>query len=321
MLRRAADQAPEAAPSRDDLLRSMVRYCTPLLGARITFMSGQNLSTLVVGKLFDNTQLGYFWFAFRTVERFVEVAYTAPSSLLPPLTQLVVRGEVERLKTVFDESLRLVQVMACSLVFLVFSFSRELTIVVAGHLFEPAIPVLRVMALVPMFRTAQQPLTMLFQAMRQPGIVLRLALVKFVAEFGSYFALVPLIGLPGAAWANLAGAGAAYVSALVVLHPRLPGGSGARLYAQLRCLVLLIPLLAISAFADRALGPTGGLVLRILLVPVGWIGIFGFGLVTNEDLEAIAAMPLRAASMRTIRDALVGFVDRFVRAIKPWRIL
>jgi PST family polysaccharide transporter len=321
MLRRAEDRSGTAPPSPRELFRSMVRYCGPLLGARITFTSGQNLSTLVVGKLFDNTLVGYFFFAFRTVERFVEVAYTAPSSLLPPLTQLVVRGEHERLRNVFDESLRLVQVMACALVFLLFAFARELTVVIAGHLFEPAIPVLRVLALVPMFRTAQQPLTMLFQAMRQPGIVLRLAVVKFVAEFGSYFALVPLAGLVGAAWANWVGATIAYAGALAALHTRLPGGSGARLYAQARCLGLLLPLLAIAAFADRALGPIGGLVLRLVLVPVGWIGIFGFGLVTGTDLEAIAAMPLSAAPMRTVRDAGVRFVDRFVRTIKPWRML
>ena len=321
MLRRAEDRTGSEHVSLRDLVNSMVRYCRPLLGARITFTSGQNLSTLVVGKLFDNTQLGYFSFAFRTVERFVEVAYTAPSSLLPPLTQLVVRGEGDRLRVVFDASLRLIQVMACSMVFLIFAFAREITLVVAGHLFEPAVPLLRVLALVPVFRTAQQPLTMLFQAMRLPGIVLRLAVIKFLAEFGSYFALVPVARLAGAAWANLVGAGVAYASALALLNARVPGGSGSRLYAQVRCLGLLLPLAAIAAVADRALGMTGGLLLRLALVPVGWIGIFGFGLVTRDDLEALSAMPLSAAPMRATRDALVGFVDHFVRTIKPWRML
>lgn len=321
MLRRAEDRPGSDSPTTGALLRSMVRYCGPLLGARITFMSGQNLSTLVVAKVFDPTLVGYFSFAFRTLERFVEVAYTVPSSLLPPLTQLVVRGERERLRVVFDDALRLIQVLACALAFLLFAFARELTLFVGSPLFEPAVPLLRVLALVPMFRTAQQPLTMLFQAMRVPGIVLRLAAIKFMAEFGSYFVLVPLAGLAGAAWANLVGAGVSYLSAFAVVHSRLPGTTAARLDAQTRCLGLLLPLLAIAAVADRALGPVGGLALRVALIPLGWIGIFGFGLVTRTDLEAIAAAPLSAAPMRALRDGLVRFVDRFVRMIKPWRML
>src|SRR5205085_162915 len=55
MLRRAEDRSGAERVTMPDLLRSMVAYCRPLLGARITFTSGQNLSTLVVGKLFDNT--------------------------------------------------------------------------------------------------------------------------------------------------------------------------------------------------------------------------------------------------------------------------
>jgi len=321
MLRRAEDRPGTHPPTPGALIRSMVRYCGPLLGARITFMSGQNLSTLVVGKLFDQTLVGYFSFAFRTLERFVEVAYTIPSSLLPPLTQLVVRGERQRLRVVFDDALRLIQVMACALAFLLFAFAREITLFAGSPLFEPAVPILQVLALVPMFRTAQQPLTMLFQAMHLPGVVLRLAAVKFVAEFGSYFVLVPLVGLSGAAWANLVGAAASYVAALIVLHGRLPGTTGPRLDAQARCLGLLVPLLVIAAVANRALGPVGGLALRLVLIPVGWIGIFGFGLVTRTDLEAIAAAPLSAAPMRSVRDAGVRVMDRFVRTIKPWRML
>ena len=87
-----------------------------------------------------------------------------------------------------------------------FVFAPELTLLVGSPLFVPAVPLLRVMALVPIVRTGQQPFTMLFQAMRRPGTVLSLALLKFVAEFAGYFVLVPLLGLIGAGWANLAGA-------------------------------------------------------------------------------------------------------------------
>ena len=114
MLRDARDTgaAPgEIAPPgpRGGLLRSMLAYCTPLLGARIAFLSGQNLSKVVLGKLFALSDLGYFSFAFQTVERFVELAYTLPSALMPSFTKLVARGESDRLRWVFDQSFRLIR--------------------------------------------------------------------------------------------------------------------------------------------------------------------------------------------------------------------
>ena len=62
------------------------------------------------------------------------------------------------------------------------------------------------LALVPIARTAQQPLTMLFQATRRPGIVFTLAMVKLSVELACYLLIVPRWGGLGAAWANLAGA-------------------------------------------------------------------------------------------------------------------
>ena len=191
----------------------MFGYCVPLLGARITFMSGQNLSTIVLGKLFSPGLLGYFKFAFQTIERFNDLVNAVPSSLMPSLTHLVARGERERLRLIFDQALRLIQALACALSFGLFVFARELTLLIGGWPFEPAVPMLRVLALVPMARTAQQPLTMLFQALRRPGTVLALSVVKFVTEFGAYFLLVIPLGVIGAAWANLAGAVVSYVVA------------------------------------------------------------------------------------------------------------
>src|SRR5262249_23312187 len=119
-------------------------------------------------------QLGFFSFAFQTVERFVEVAHTLPAALLPSLTKLVATGERERLRWVFDQAFRLIQAGACALSLGLFIFAPELTRWVGSPMFIPAVPLLRIMALVPLARTAQQPFTMLFQALRLPGIVLTL---------------------------------------------------------------------------------------------------------------------------------------------------
>ena len=332
MLRRAEDHPDRAAPpgtrSVRALARAMTGYCLPLLGARISFLSGQNLGKIVLGKLFSTTQLGYFSFAFNTVERFVEVAYTLPSALLPSFTQLVARQQQERLRTVFDQALRLVQVGACGLSLTLVLFAREITVLVAGHLFEPAVPMLQVLALVPIARTAQQPLTMLFQAMRQTRTVLWLALVKFVTEFTWYFTVIPVIGPIGAAWANLAGAVVSHVAALVLAHRLLPGRPGARVRAVGRSVALTLPLIGLAVVLDHTLpGPQGrtlhelldprglaGLAVRAVLVPLFLLGAFALGLVTREDVGRLASIPLRGGWMPRVRDALVAVAAWFARA-------
>ncbi len=308
-----ADSVPTPGPRA--LLREMAGYCAPLLGARVTFLSGQNLGKIVLGKLFDAAQLGYFSFAFQTMERFVELVHTLPSSLLPSLTHLVARQERERLRYVFDQAFRLIQVTACVLSFGVFVFAREITLLVGSPLFEPAVPLLRILALVPIARTAQQPLTMLFQALRRPGTVLSLALIKFGGEFGGYFTLVPAMGMLGAGFANLAGAVVSYVVALALLNRALPEGALERTRAVLLSVGVTVPLLAVGALLDR--GPIFGwsFVARLALIPVAVVALFALGLITRYDLGKLASLPLRVTWMRVSRDRVVAAADRLARAL------
>jgi PST family polysaccharide transporter len=322
MLRHARD--PEGEPAGQTargLRRSIVSYCVPLLGARVTFLSGQNLSKIVLGKMFTATDLGYFSFAYQTVERFVEVIYALPSSLLPTFTQLVARRERERLVFVFDQSLRLIQlvalVMSCGLVV----FAPEVTRVVGSRLFTPSVPLLRIMALVPIVRTAQQPLTMLFQALRRPGTVLGLALLKFAGEFGCYFALVPSLGMAGAGWANLVGAVASYAAALLIVNRAVPEGVAERTVVAARGLLAFLPLTALGVFLDSRLAHLPSLLLRVAMVPVALVMIFSLGLVRHDDFDRLMSFPLEVAWMRRTRDGVMAGVQRVAEALTPRRLL
>jgi O-antigen/teichoic acid export membrane protein len=317
MLRRARDPGDDPGPSLRELLYSVFGYCMPLLGARVTFVSGQNLSKIILGKLFTTAELGYFSFAFQTVERFVELAYTLPSSLLPSLTQLVALEERDRLRRVFDQSLRLIQVAACTLSLGMFVFAPEITRIVGSRLFEPAVPLLRVLALVPIARTAQQPLTMLFQALRQPGRVLWLALIKFAAEFGSYFVLLPAFGLAGAAWANLAGAVVSYLAALALLARGLPEGTRERARSTVLAAALALPVVAVSTWITSRLPAHASLAVRVALLPATIWAVFAFGLVNRTDLEKLSGIPLTVRWMRLIRDTVVAAAWRLARAAQP----
>jgi len=311
----SASDPEEAAP----LLPAMLRYCLPLLGARAAFLSGQNLGKLVLARVLDATTLGYYSFAFQTVERFVELVHTLPASLLPSLTQLVTRRESDRLRHIFDQSFRLIQLTACALSFALFAFAHELTMWLGSPLFEPAVPMLRILALVPLVRTAQQPLTMLFQAMRRPGLVLTLALVKLSGEVIGYVVLLPILGAMGAAIANLVGAVAAYAGALWLMRVVLPEGSSQRLGHVARSFVLLLPGLAWALLADRLAPQALSLPLRLTVVAPGVVAVFALGLVTRHDLEKLANLPLRLAWQRRGRDAIVGGLDRLAQAFETRR--
>ncbi len=318
VLRRAEQSAPpEASPGvKGGMMRAMFAYCMPLYGARLSFLSGQNLGKLVLGKVLDPSALGLFTFAFQTIERFVELAHTVPNSLLPSLTQLVAQNDRERLRYITDQAFRLIQLLACALSFVLFVYAPELVRIVGSTLFVPAVPFLRILALVPIARTAQQPLTMLFQAMRRPGYVFSLAVVKLAAEVAGYFLLLVPFGAPGACWANLAGAVASFTGALVLTGVLVPEGIEERLGAVLRNLLLLLPGLALTLFAEREMGVMGSLPLRLVLVVPAIVGVFALGLVTRYDLDKLTQLALPGRWLPRTRDAVVGVAARLARVFE-----
>ncbi len=318
MMRRAEDREPPS-PERGSraLLRSMLSYCLPLLGARVTFLSGQNLSKIILGKLFDPSDLGYFTFAAQTIERFVQLAQALSTSLLPSLTQLVVRGEHGPLRKGFDQALRLVQTAAFTLSFGLFVFARELTLFWASPLFEHAIPILRVMALVPIARTAQQPLTMLFQSLGRTRTVLGLAMVKFVTEFGCYFLFVTTMGMLGAGWANLAGAAVSYVAAMALVARMLPEGARGRTRTTGKAVGLLSALLVACLLGEWRLSGAAEVAFHAALVlPAVW-SVFALGMVRRDDIDRLAEIQLSSAWMRGVRDAIIAMVARIARLAEP----
>ncbi len=314
-------EAPAPERTWGGLLRGMFAYCLPLLGGRIAFTSGQNLSKIIVGGLFDTTLLGYFTFAYQTVERFSEFVNAIPSALLPSLTWLVARGERVRLRLAFSQAHRLVQALAFVVSLGLFVFARELTRVLGSRLFLPAVPLLRVLALVPLARTAQQPFTMLFRALGRPGIELVLAVVKFVGEFGAYFLLVTTLGVIGAAWSNLVGAVVSYAAALFVGTRLLPEEARERSRATLTTLGLVLPLVGITLLVDWSLrGHVFALfAFHVVLLFPAAVGLFAFGLVRRQDLEKLEEVPLEAAWTRFVRGSLVWFLGFFARLAESRR--
>jgi peptidoglycan biosynthesis protein MviN/MurJ (putative lipid II flippase) len=154
---------------------------------------------------------------------------------------------------------------------------------------------------------------MLFQALRRPGTVLTLSLVKFVTEFGAYFLLVIPLGVIGAAWANLAGAVVAFVVAMALLARMIPEGASERVRTGLVALVLLLSLLAITLLGELFFHGVSLVLFHLaLLLPAG-VGMFAVGLVRREDLAKLAEVQLERPWTRVVRGSLLLALSCFAR--------
>jgi len=179
---------------------------------------------------------------------------------------------------------------------------------------------LRVLALVPIARTAQQPLTMLFQAMRQPGSVLALALVKLGVELSCYFLIVPRLGGMGASWANLAGAVASYGAALWFTGRLLPETKDERAVVVQRALLVTVPMLLIAwSLSTSNTHAVLSVAARAALVLPGFVALFALRLVTRYDLEKLSALQLRSPFARRARDIVVRAADPMARVFEARR--
>ncbi len=91
------------------------------------------------------------------------------------------------------------------------------------------------------------------------------------------------------------------------------GGAG----GGVRGVRLLGSFLLSGLLADLRLGHAWSLALRIALAPLALLGLLALGLVTNDDLEKFAAIPLRWEPLRQVRDPLVTWTRRLVHALAP----
>ena len=184
----------------------------------------------------------------------------------------------------------------------------------------PSLGMLQVLALVPIARTAQQPLTMMFQAMRRPGVVFALALVKLGVELSCYFLFVKRLGGLGASYANLAGAVTSYLVALVLGGFVIPELAWRRAGAVVRALMLTIPMLGVSLLIMQDVPSLlWSVALRALLMVPALLAILALGLVTSHDLEKLSSLQVREPWLARLRDIVVGATIRVALVFEPRR--
>jgi O-antigen/teichoic acid export membrane protein len=307
-------------PQTRSLVSGIVRYTMPLFGARAAYVAAQNLSRIVLGNFLAPALLGYYSFALTMIERFATFVYALPYSILPSLTQLEALGDRARFVRLLDKGFRLVTTAACAIATGLVLCAGPLTRLIGGEAYLPAVPVLSVLAAVLWLRTAQEPLTMAFYALRRTGRVLAIGVGRLALEIGAIFALLPLWSIHGAAWAAVLGAGFGLTAGLVFLSREL-GQSARRVAVVAKTAVLVV----LSVLASRALAgvPFPGWVAIVFTVvvwaPLFLVAVFVADLVTEDDLQLAAGMDIGRPWLRGLRDRIVSAGLRFSRAVGSHR--
>ena len=79
-------------------------------------------------------------------------------------------------------------------------------------------------------------------------------------------------------------------------------------------------LFAVVLLLSTRLPGAPGLILRLVLVPVGLVAVFAAGLVNRYDVSKLSSLPL-AGGQRRARDWAVAIGERLARAFEPRRAL
>lgn len=291
------DGSPDDIPDH----RRIWRYVLPLLGARVFFLSGQHLNRLILGALMPARELGLAAFALMTIERFIALAGAVPNSLLPTLSRLRGEGADARIEQVVTQGYRLVTALAVLLMAGTFCLAREAVWITGGSEYLGAIVPLQILALVPLFRTMQQPLNMSFYTYERTRTVFWLAAIKFAVEPLAYPILIPKLGVAGVAAASL-------LSSIVVFGPTswaanriFPGTSGERRGATTVAWTIGICVVAAGWGLRHLAEPWPGLLLRVGILAAAVLAVAAIGrIVRPDDLRRLADATRRPQAERIL---------------------
>jgi len=264
-------------------------YVLPLLGARSFFLAGQHLNKVILGAFLGARELGLISFALVTAERFVGFAHALPLSFLPSMSRLKGLGDHAGIERILAAGFRVTSALALVLATGLLTLGREIIVILGGFEYLPVLPAFQILALVYLFRTLSQPLTMTFYTFERTKVVFWLALLKLVVELGLYPVLIPVMGITGVAVAVIASALAGLLPSLAVVNGIFPSTAASRQSVVLR-VWLVGGLLIGCAAAAQSFVPLvwPSLIVRLNVLLLGLpAGIILSRLIRSEDFARL----------------------------------
>ena len=204
--------------------RLNLRYCSAMLsyGARywVANLSNQvhfRIGTIVLAWFVTSVEIGLFAAASGLVARVLVVPDAIEGALLPRVASDP-QGRPELVARVARLSF-----LVCGLLLaVVVIVSRPLVLVLFSRSFLPAVPLFGIIALGVFLRSGSKVLMPYFMGIDRPAVCSWAVGLATVVNLGVLLVLLPVVGLPGAAWAMTAG----YVVSTLVLAITFRRASG-----------------------------------------------------------------------------------------------
>jgi O-antigen/teichoic acid export membrane protein len=185
------------------LLKEIFSFGMPLQGNDILSLIFEKTDVLILGALMGSSSIAYLDMA-RKLPNYVQSLYQSLQSVyFPYMSEMYSRKEEQQATLVLNHFLRLTSFvsMACALVFTL--FQRELIVLVFSETYLPSVPAAGIL----MFATGIGMISTILDtsliSAGKPAYLLVINLVTAVVNVVTNFALIPVIGFVGGAFARL----------------------------------------------------------------------------------------------------------------------
>ena len=190
--------APKRLHRREfsELLSYGVRYWVANLGSQMNFRIG----TLVLAWFVTTPEIGIFAAAASLVSRVLLIPDAIEAALLPR-----VASDPEGRTELVSQVSRLSMIVCGAILAVLVLVSRPLIAILFSRDFLPAVPLIWMMAVGMFMHSGSKVLVAYFMGINRPAICSWAVVSAVLANFGALLLLLPIIGLPGAAWAMTIG--------------------------------------------------------------------------------------------------------------------
>jgi O-antigen/teichoic acid export membrane protein len=161
--------------------------------------------TILLQQLTHNEQaVGYYTTIIKLVKICLVVLLTVGSVLMPRLSFLASTGNTTAVKTHLDKSLLFIVTLGIPISAGLYLLAPEIIAVIAGEAFLPAVPVMKILALLPLAIGLSN--LFCFQTLipfNKEKIFLRAVIIGSIISVSLNILLIPHLAEKGAAWANI----------------------------------------------------------------------------------------------------------------------
>jgi O-antigen/teichoic acid export membrane protein len=190
-------------------LRDFAGFSGNMLGASFVLQLRATSDNFLIGRFVGASALGVYALAYNVVlVPFNRVAIPLSQVLFPAMSQI--QDDLERMKTYWVRSLRLIAAIAMPALLGLIVAAPDFTEVILGHSWQRAVPVIRLLAVVAIFQTLQFLNATILQAVDRTDLLLKWTAFSYIAALGAF--------VTGLQW-GVVGVAAAFAIVSVVIEP------------------------------------------------------------------------------------------------------